>query len=199
MFRPVLHGVDDILPMLDSHAELERLRGHRHVPPREHFVAVAGRVTDGQHDDRCRDKPRRSRNALQAVGVEYQIFDGGVESHVAAEVFDPLANRFHDGGQAVAAEVRAVVVHDARLARLLPFALGEKFEYPRDIRPRSPAREFAIGERARAAFAEQVIAVRIETATRIERLHIADAVVDFRTAFEHDRLVAMFREKVRRE
>ena len=50
--RAELHRVHDLLRVFDAHAELERLRRHRHAAVGEHSVGVAGAVADRQHDHR---------------------------------------------------------------------------------------------------------------------------------------------------
>ena len=132
-----------------------------------------------------------------AVESNSQVLDPREEPHLAAELLDLAADRLDDGRQAVAAEVRAVVVEDGRLARLLALALGEQFQHAQHVRPGAAAGQLAVGERAGAALAEEVVALGVERPAVVEGLHVADAVVDARAAFEHDRPVAVLGEEVR--
>ena len=80
--------------------------------------------------------------------------------------------------------MRSMVVEDARFARLLAFVLREDFEHANHVRPGAATGELAIAERAGAAFAEEVVALRLEFAALVKGLHVADALRDRRAAFE---------------
>ena len=57
--------------------------------------------------------------------------------------------------------MRTMIIEDARLARLLALVFREDFEHADNIRPGTPAGEFAIAECAGPTFAEKVIALRL--------------------------------------
>ena len=78
-------------------------------------------MADRQDGHRRRDVARRGRHALAGPAVgEVEVLDAQEEAHLAAQLLDLAAERLHHGGQAVAAQVRPVVVEDGRLARLRP-------------------------------------------------------------------------------
>src|SRR5262249_56795033 len=109
--------------------------------------------------------------------------NAAAEAELAAEAEDALPDRLDDGRQAVAAEVRPVVVQDRRLA----LALREQLQDAAHVRPGAAAGELAVAERAGAALAEEVVALGVERAAFVEGAHVADAAADGRGAFEHQR------------
>ena len=56
-------------------------------------------------------------------------------------------------------------------------ALGEQFQDAQHVRPGAAAGQLAVGERAGAALAEEVVALGVERPAGVEALHVADAVV----------------------
>ena len=98
----VLHAVDEILRMLDSHAELKRLLHHRHAATEQHLVSIAGTVTDRQHDERRSDSPRRRAECDDAAFVQFNVFNPALKAELAAERLDLTAQRFDDGRQTIA-------------------------------------------------------------------------------------------------
>ena len=67
-----------------------------------------------------------------AVG-DLEVFNPAVEADLTAMGLDPLADGLDHGGQAVAAQVRTVLVQDRRLA----LALGEQFQDSPHVRSRA--------------------------------------------------------------
>jgi len=92
------------------------------------------------------------------------------DRNLAAVLFDLAADRLHDGRQAIAAQVRRMVIENIRPARLLPFAFGEQFEHAQHIRAGSTARQLAVGEATGPTFAEQVVVLRIVRPTGEQRV-----------------------------
>src|SRR4029434_1799590 len=92
----------------------------------------------------------------------------------------------------IAAQMRAVVVDDGRLA----LAGGKELQYTAQLRPRAAAGQLAVAEGAGAAFAKQIVAFRIERAARIESMDVADALTYRWSALEHERLVSLLSEEI---
>ena len=63
-----------------------------------------------------------ARPRTRAVG-QVEVFDAAIEADFAADRFDPLPQRLDHGRQPIAAQVRAMIVEDRRLA----LALGKQF------------------------------------------------------------------------
>ncbi len=80
--------------------------------------------------------------------------------------------------------------------RRLALALGEQFEHALNVRAAAAAGEFAIAEGAGAAFAEEIIAFGMECAAGVELFDVADPLVDRRAALQHERTVALLRQKI---
>src|SRR5262249_36228860 len=149
----------------------------------QHLHRVAGAVADRQDRDVGGDVARRRRQSAQALVSEIEILDLAREPDLAAELLDRAAERLHDRGEAVAAEMRAVIVDDRRL----PLVLGEQLENAAHLGPGAAARQLAVAEGAGAPFAEEVIAVGLELAAVIEVVDVVDALADGAASFEHDR------------
>src|SRR4051812_50053952 len=115
-----------------------------------------------------------------------------MKAHLAAALDDAAAQRLDHGGEPVASQMRPVIVHDRRL----PFRRREELEHAPHLGPRAAAGELAVAERPRAALAEEVVALGIESSALVEALDVADAVADRRAALEHERLITKFCEKV---
>src|SRR5438445_796986 len=81
----------------------------------------------------------------------------------------------------------------AHLERLLHHRHAAYFRAARS------ARQFAIGERAGAAFTEEIIAFRAERAAAIKALHITNPFTHRRATFQNERLIALLGEKVARD
>ena len=135
-------------------------------------------------------EPPAYHAAHLAVG-QVQVLDTAVEADLAAERFDAPPQGLDDGRQSIAAQVRSIIIKDG----WLPLALGEQFEHPANIRPRRAAGEFAVAEGPRPAFAEKIVALRIEGAAAVEGLHVADALMNGRAALEDERHVAVLGQK----
>jgi hypothetical protein len=88
--------------------------------------------------------------------------------------------------------MRSVIVQDRRLS----LALREQLEHAPHIWTARSAGQFAVAECARAAFAEKIVALRLKRAARIKAMHVANALAHCRAAFQHDRPIALLREKV---
>ena len=143
-------------------------------------------------------KPDEVFTPLSLPASKIEVFDAREEAHLAAVVLDLAADRLHHRGQAVAAEVRAVVVEDARLARLLPLHSANSSSTRHHVRPGAAAGQLAVGEGAGAALAEEVVALGVERRRR-RRTAFTSRMRSFtsRAAFEHERPVAVPRQEVR--
>jgi hypothetical protein len=192
--RPVLGTIDDRLGVLDAKAHLKRLWFQGHSAGEKHGVRVAGAVTDREDRHVARDIAAARHQPDEPAVAQVDVLDLAAKTNFAAERLDPLPQRLDDGRQAVAAEMWAVLVQDRRLA----LALREEFQDALHVRSGTAGSQFAIAERAGAAFAEQVVALRVERAAGIERLNVADAVANGRSAFEHQRGIPAFGEEIRR-
>ena len=167
--RAVLHALTSFLRVLDADAELERLRRHRHAAARRAFDTCRGRCGRSRaRPPTSGMKPDDVATPFSPAVVEVQVLDPREEAHLAAELLDLAADRLDDGRQAVAAEVRAVVVEDARLARLLALALGEQLQHAQHVRPGAAAGQLAVGEGAGPALAEEVVALGVERPAVVE-------------------------------
>ena len=91
--------------------------------------------------------------------------------------------------------MRPGIVEDRRL----PLALGEQFEHAAHVRPGAAAGQLAVAEGAGSAFAEEVVALRIERAALVEGADVADAVAHRSAALEHERPITLLRQEVRRD
>src|SRR5689334_4124878 len=89
----------------------------------------------------------------------------------------------------------AIIVEDRRLA----LARGEQLQDAAYVRPAGTAGQFAVAERAGPAFAEKIVALRLEGAARVEACHITDALPHRRPAFEDERPITLLGEKITRD
>jgi hypothetical protein len=103
-----------------------------------------------------------------------------------------LPLRLDDGGEAVAAQVRAVVVEDRRLA----LALGVELEDAADVGAGHAAGELAIGKGAGPALAEEVVALRVVRPAAVEGADVMDPLVDWGPAFQDQGLVSLLGQEV---
>src|SRR4051794_20399652 len=91
--------------------------------------------------------------------------------------------------------MRAVFVQDGWLA----VAIGQDFKHALNVGTGVAAGELPVAECARAAFTEEVIALRVERPARIERADIGDAILHLAPALQHERAISREREHVSRE
>ena len=148
--------------MLDADAELERFLFERHTATVENGVGVASTVPNRQQHHLARNVARRRHESRELAVAPVKVLDATIESHFAAERFNPPADRLDDGRQSIAAQVRPMFIQDRRLA----FAFGKEFQDAIDIRTTGSRGQLAVAERAGAAFAEQIITPRIEWTRR---------------------------------
>src|SRR5205823_1336561 len=106
---------------------------------------------------------------------------------------DAPTNRLDDGGQTIATQVRPGVVQH----RWLAFAFGEELQHAPHVRAAATVGELAVAEGAGTALAEEIIALRIVRPARIKGAHVTDAIAHRPAALQHQRPIALFREKVR--
>src|SRR5262245_2703933 len=88
-----------------------------------------------------------------------------------------------------------MLVEDFRFA----FTGGEQFEHSANIGAGPTVSQLSVAERAGAAFAEEIIALRIERSSRIEEFDVANALTHRRAAFEDERCVATPGQEIRRD
>ena len=95
--------------------------------------------------------------AEPAVG-DVEVLDPAGEADLAAQLLELAPEGPDDQRQAVRAEVRPVLVDDRGLA----VAVGQDLEDATDVGAGAPGGQLAVAERARAALAEEVVALGVE-------------------------------------
>ena len=79
---------------------------------------------------------------------------------------------------------------------MLALAVGKELQDPHHIGAGVSAGEFAVAERAGAALAEEVVALRFEVAAIVEGFDVPDAFVHRGSSFKDERLVAHLGQEV---
>src|SRR5262249_26037471 len=94
------------------------------------------------------------------------------KANLTTHRFDAAADRLDHGRQAIAPQVRAIIVEDGRP----PLALRKQLEHTVNQRSGRATSELAVAERAGAPFTEEVIAFGIERAAGVEASDIMNAL-----------------------
>ena len=141
----------------------------------------------------CRVSPLASSHADQLAVFDQHVGDAFLEAHFAAQFADLLAHVFDHAGQTERTDVRLADVEDffrrAGLDELVQdFAAKE-------LRILDLAVQLAVGERARAAFAELHVGFGVEHAFTPQAPGVLGALAHFGAAFEDDRLEAHLRQQ----
>jgi hypothetical protein len=184
--------VDLRLRLLDPGAELERLGHQRDAPAQEHLVGVARAVADGQDGDVGGDPSRAGHQPAQAAVGGLEVLQAAGETDLAAELLELAPQGADDQGQAVGAEVRAVLVENRGLA----VAVGQDLQDAPDVGPGAAAGQLAVAEGAGAPLAEEVVALRVQRPPGVEAADVGDAVLDLPAAFQDQGAVALERQEI---
>ena len=75
-------------------------------------------------------------------------------------------------------------------------AVGEDLEDAADVGAGAAAGQLAVAERARASFAEEVVALGVERPAGVEPADVGDAVLDRAAAFEDQGAIAVLGEQI---
>ena len=136
---------------------------------------------------------RAGQQAAEPAVGDVEVLDPAGEADLAAELLELAPERADDQREAVRAEVGAVLVDDRRLA----VAVGEDFEDAAGRRGRCSRLVSLPSLNVPAPpFAEEVVALGVERAARVEPADVGDAVLDLAAAFEDQRAVAVQGEQV---
>ena len=195
--RSVLALIDHRLRMLRAHADRERFRRHRNALVPKHARRIACAVPD------CKDQ-RRTRFPFRRLSVpqQYMRYSAILHSEIAqrrgkphfpARLLDAFPKTSDGFTQAVRADMRLCKIAD--LFRCAAF--DQRFQHAVDMRIADTRRQLAVRKRARAAFTERHIAVRIRfpDAAAPVAFHIFDTLFDRASSFDHQRTVTMLCER----
>ena len=192
----ILRAVDELLRMLDAHADRERFLLHMHAGVADELERVAGRMAAGK-DDAARGDALDGAgcNVGELGGGKFAVFEPqarqlSFEPHLAASVSDLVAHGAHDVDKQVGADVGLGLPED--------FLGGAGFDEQVQHVARPGAfdvrSEFAVRERARASFAELDVRVRVEFAAGVECVNGGQTVVDCSAALDDKRAQAGARQ-----
>ena len=184
----VLRAVDERLRVLDARADGECLLRHDEMGFVQHGKGVARAVADGQHK-RLRGQLVLTLRILPDDGAQFAATANKpghacAEVNLAAELEDAPAHGAHHARQPVRADVGLGVDEDVtRRAEA-----HERAQHMRDARVLRARVQLAVGERARAAFAELHVRFGLEGALPGLPVggHVARAGIDVLPALEHD-------------
>ena len=164
--RAVARPVDPALRMLDADADGKRLGLDMDAARVQHLEGRPGAVADRQDDmvglEEAAVRQVKAAQALASAGqaVERDVVDPRLPAVFAAQLLDLPAQALDHGDQPEGADMRVGfpqdVVGRARGDELFQHLAAE------EARVLDPAIELAVGERARAAFAELDVGFGIE-------------------------------------
>ena len=182
--RAVLHAVDELLCVLDAHADGKRLCLHDDARLMQHSIRIARRVSDAEKDCLRRNTFRVAHvQCHNAILMQLHTRHLRTEAHLTAQRNDFFAQILHHGPQNIRPDVRLLQIanffgrtrRDKRLDNL-PHA-----------RVCAARRQFPIRERPRAPLTELHIRCRIEDPHLPEACHIRRPSVDILSALEDKR------------
>ena len=182
----VLQAVDQGLRVLDADAEREGLEGQADPGGLQPALDVAGGVSGSDDDGRRRDEfaAVQADAADLAGGTGDQPVDAGLEADLRAGRGEVLAHRRDHPRQPVGADVRPRVDQNVGRRPVAAQRLEHQPHRPALARPRV---QLAVGEGARAALAEAVVAVGHQLAALAQARQVASARPDLAAALEHQR------------
>src|SRR3989338_1504779 len=161
-------AVDQRLRVLDAEADQERFGFDVDAALVDHLEGVALAVADRQHQmirgDVFAAAEHHAANVSDVIGsvLDFDVVHAALEADLAAQRLDGFAHLFHHAYQAERADVRLAGVQDFfRRARLDEFLQHFSAEVSGVL---DLAVQFAVGERARAAFTELHVRFRVEHA-----------------------------------
>ena len=189
----VLVAIDLVLGLFDADAHLERLGLHRDARPVKQFVRVAGTVSDRQNNHARGNRAAGSVHAADLPVGKIEPFKPASKPIFAPQCIDLAAKVPDQHGQPIAAQMRPVLIADRGLAA----ALDHLLEDPVHIRAAHPAGQLAIAERARAAFAKQVVVLAIERAAPVELADRGHALLHRLPSFQNEGAIPAHRKVIR--
>src|SRR5262249_42752993 len=148
--------------------------------------AMAGRADDGAR----REGPGRRRQSADATMLVSDAIDTHAVMQRASKGLDLAPQVADDGSHAIRSQMRPIVVADGFNSR----TAAEFIEDETAARVLRPARQLAVAERPGAAFAEEIVALRQQSAAAMKRFDVAHALVHARAALEHERLESLSRQ-----
>ena len=196
-------AVDQLLRMLDAHADGKRLRRHGNAARTQHGETVARAVAQGEDDmigvDGLAICQRDAAHAALAVGCfnDIEIVDTRAEAVFAAQRFDGGTQAFHHRHQPEGADMRLADEQD-----FLGRAGADEFLQhlaAQMMRVLDAGIQLAVGKGAGAAFAELHIAFRVQHTAPPQAPGVAGAFAHQLAAFQDDRPEAHLREDQRGE
>ena len=180
----VKRAVDELLRMLDAHADGEGLPFHRHAMTMEHLEGISRAVSDAEDDPAAFDRAAigQHHTAHDAV-LDDHIAHLGLKAHLAAQFDDLLTDVAHHFDETIRADVWACFDEDV----LGCTGFDHLLQQPGDavLAVADLGVELSIGECARAAFAKLHVRFGIEGPATVPKAgHIAGTITRGLATFE---------------
>ena len=196
----VLRPVNQLLRVLDAHADSKGLRHNAYAPACQHSVGIARTVTAGQYHGSCRQPFAAVKDyPLHRIIFDIQINNMRIIAHAAAQLRNTAAESLYHRTQLIRAYVRLVLVQNI-FRRACSYKKLQDFGHHRIIHTRG---QLAVRKGACTALAELYVRGRIKFSRLPKALHILHTLRHRLTALQKQRLIAMLcqlqcRQKSRR-
>ena len=192
--RAVLHAVDELLCVLDAHADGKRLCLHDDARLMQHSIRIARRVSDAEKDCLRRNTFRVAHvQCHNAILMQLHTRHLRTEAHLTAQRNDFFAQILHHGPQNIRPDVRLLQIANffGRTRR------DKRLDDLAHARIIAACRQLSIRKGPRAALAELHIRRRIKRACLPETCHIRRTPVHILSAFENKRRESRTRKQPR--
>lgn len=184
--------IDEFLWLFDAKSELEGFLSEGQSCVKQHFVGIAGAVSNSEHADGCLDGAGGRVDCRELPAFKVKSLQPAAEAVFTAEGFDVAAVVAADHREFIAAEVWAMFVDERGSAA----AFNKALEDPVDIGARDATGEFAVAEAASTAFAEEVVVFVVVWSAAVEASNCRDSFAHWLSAFDDEWPVATEGEEV---
>ena len=187
----VLRPVNQLLRMLDAHADSKWFRHNAYAPACQHSVGITRTVTAGQYHGSCR-QPFAAVNdyALDRIIFDIQINNMRIVAHAATQLRNAAAESLYHRTQLIRAYVRLVLVQNI-FRRTCSYKQLQDFSHHRII---DACSQLAVREGACTALAELYVGRGVKFSRLPKALYILHALRHRLAALQKQRLIAMLRQ-----
>ena len=196
----VLRPINQLLRVLDAHADSKGLRHNANAPACQHSVGIARAVTAGQNQGSCRQPFAAVKDyTLHRIIFDIQINHMRIVTHAAAQLRNAAAESLHHRTQLIRAYVRFMLVQNIFRRACIHKKLQD-FGHHRIVYTRG---QLAVREGACTALTKLYVGRGVKFSRLPKALYILHTLRHRLATFQKQRLIAMLcqlqcRQKSRR-